>query len=315
MQHRPSHSPNWTLKLKYYVQRIRRVPSPFNSSIYFLFLFRPFPPRSPSADATHTHAFLPRRGKHRGDRFHKSLAVILKRTCPKLAVACNHSSQAKGLENSESSASSFPCAWRHAWLDTSASTMRAAISSSAAGPAPCSSLLPCLGGHGRGVWSAAYAAATCLALVAFFALAALDPGAQASSWFLSSSSSSFSSSPPPSSSSMHRSEGVAGGLLLATSTSYSATGGGRNSTGKEVHEDEQHGGDDDELLSSLRLVNSSSGHGAPPELSATPAAPVPGPVPAPEPAKVTAISILQRFPYFFLLSFIEDIASCIVGFY
>jgi hypothetical protein len=297
MQHRPSHSPNWTLKLKYYVQRIRRVPSPYNSSIYFLFLFRPFPPRSPSADATHTHAFLPRRGKHRGDRFHKSLAVILKRTCPKLAVACNHSSQAKGLENSESSASSFPCAWRHAWLDTSASTMRAAISSSAAGPAPCSSLLPCLGGHGRGVWSAAYAAATCLALVAFFAVAALDPGAQASSWFLSSSSSSSSSSsPPPSSSSMHRSEGVAGGLLLATSTSYSATGGGRNSTGKEVHEDEQHGGDDDELLSSLRLVNSSSGHGAPPELSATPAAPVPGPVPA----KVTAISILQRFPYFFL---------------
>jgi hypothetical protein len=92
---------------------------------------------------------------------------------------------------------------------------------------------------------------------------------------------------------MHRSGGVAGGLLLTTSTSYSAAGG-RNSTGKEAHEDVQRG--DDELLSSLRLVNSNSGHGAPPELSATPAAPVP--------AKVTVISILQRgfLIFFFLLS-------------
>jgi hypothetical protein len=169
--------------------------------------------------------------------------------------------------------------------------MRAATSSSAAGLAPCSSLLSCLGGHGRGVWSAAYAAATCLALVTFFAVAALDPGTQASSWFPSSSY--FGSPPPPSSSSMHRSGGVAGGLLLTTSTSYSAVGG-RNSTGKEAHEDVQRG--DDELLSSLRLVNSNSGHGAPPELSATPAAPVP--------AKVTVISILQRgfLIFFFLLS-------------
>ncbi|GJN10027.1 hypothetical protein PR202_ga28086 [Eleusine coracana subsp. coracana] len=159
--------------------------------------------------------------------------------------------------------------------------MRATSSSSAAAATPCSNL-PCLHGHGRvGGRTTAYAVAACLAVVTFLAVAALDPGTQAASWFMSSSSSS----------SLQRRGGVAGELLLATSTSFSDDGG-RNSTGKEVHEEVQPGDDGDGFhLSSLTLVNASSGYGTPGKV------PVPIPAPAPSPpAKESATNAVQDRP-------------------
>ncbi|PUZ68774.1 hypothetical protein GQ55_2G055900 [Panicum hallii var. hallii] len=147
--------------------------------------------------------------------------------------------------------------------------MRASVSASSAQPC-----LPCLHSHGNGrAVAAAYAVAACLVAVTFLALAALDPRAQASSWFLSSSSSSslssFSSLQPSGG-------GGAAEHLLVTSSSYSDDGDSRNSTGKEVHEEVQVGGDD--LL--LSLSNPSSGRGAP-QLSVTPPAAAPELEPTP----------------------------------
>ncbi|CAN6203261.1 unnamed protein product [Urochloa humidicola] len=159
--------------------------------------------------------------------------------------------------------------------------MRATVSASSA-PA----CLPCLHGHGRGM----AAAAACLVAVTFLALAlaALDPRAQASRFLSSSSSSSVSSL-----SSLQPSGGGGGGGAehrLVTSSSYfsdGGTGGRRKSRGKDVHEEVQVGHGDDLLLS---LINSSSGHGAPPQLSVTPPAAAPEPKPAPAPAPATASS-------------------------
>ncbi|RLM86765.1 putative glycosyltransferase [Panicum miliaceum] len=167
--------------------------------------------------------------------------------------------------------------------------MRASVSASSA--APC---LPCLHSHGNGrAVAAAYAVAACLVAVTFLALAALDPRAQASSWFLSSSSSSalssFSSLQPSGG-------GGAAEHLLVTSSSYSDDGGSRNSTGKEVHEEVQVGGDD--LL--LSLINPSSGRGAP-QLSVTPpaAAPELEPTPAalaPPAATASSDEVIEATP-------------------
>jgi hypothetical protein len=173
--------------------------------------------------------------------------------------------------------------------------MRASVSASSAQPC-----LPCLHSHGNGrAVAAAYAVAACLVAVTFLALAALDPRAQASSWFLSSSSSSslssFSSLQPSGG-------GGASEHLLVTSSSYSDDGDSRNSTGKEVHEEVQVGGDD--LL--LSLINPSSGRGAP-QLSVTPptAAPELEPTPAAlaPPAATVCSPTTSSWCVFFLIFF------------
>ncbi|KAJ1288093.1 hypothetical protein BS78_02G063200 [Paspalum vaginatum] len=142
--------------------------------------------------------------------------------------------------------------------------MRATVPTSSAAP-----WFPRLHGHGGA--SAAYAAAACVALVTFLAVAAWDPRTQASTWFRSSPSSAPSSS-------LTSAGGVGGEHLLATASSYSGGGGrgGRNRTGKEVHEEVRGGGDG----AFLSLITSSSDYGAPRQISVTPPPPAPAPSPA-----------------------------------